>query len=145
MENVLITNWNKGTNTRFVINEKTNKSESLITKCIKSLNKEISELKGRENLTLKQIERTINGEIKEQDELRGWRFKGNGDVQLLVRVKGVIVNLSGNKNESFDVTNPTKDIVLEGMEYLKSQIENNRTNEKLLEYNKNSNVLKVLK
>ena len=145
MENVLITNWNKGTNTRFVINEKTNKSESLITKCIKSLNKEISELKGRENLTLKQIERTINGEIKEQDELRGWRFKGNGDVQLLVRVKGVIVNLTGNKNESFDVTNPTKDIVLEGMEYLKSQIENNRTNEKLLEYNKNSNVLKVLK
>jgi len=145
MEDVLITNWNKGTNTTFVINEKTNKSESLITKCIKSLNKEISELKGRENLTLKQIERTINGEIKEQDELRGWRFKGNGDVQLLVRVKGVIVNLSGNKNESFDVTNPTKDIVLEGMEYLKSQIENNRTNEKLLEYNKNSNVLKVLK
>ncbi|MAD50537.1 MAG: hypothetical protein CMC95_04480 [Flavobacteriales bacterium] len=145
MEDVLITNWNKGTNTKFEINEKTNKSESLITKCIKSLNKEISELKGRENLTLKQIERTINGEIKEQDELRGWRFKGNGDVQLLVRVKGVIVNLSGNKNESFDVTNPTKDIVLEGMEYLKSQIENNRTNEKLLEYNKKSNVLKVLK
>ena len=94
MEDVLITNWNKGTNTKFEINEKTNKSESLITKCIKSLNKEISELKGRENLTLKQIERTINGEIKEQDELRGWRFKGNGDVQLLVRVKGVIVNLS---------------------------------------------------
>jgi|TARA_R100000084_G_scaffold107360_1_gene67187 hypothetical protein len=145
MENVLITNWNKGTNTKFVINEKTNKSESLITKCIKSLNKEISELKGRENLTLKQIERTINGKVKEQDELRGWKFKGNGDVQLLVRVKGVIVNLTGNKNESFDVTNPTREIVLKELKKLKSEIENNCTNEILLKNNKNSNVLKVLK
>ena len=145
MENVLITNWNKGTNTKFVINEKTNKSESLITKCIKSLNKEISELKGRENLTLKQIERTINGKVKKQDKLKGQKFKGNGDVQLLVRVKGVIVNLTGNKNESFDVTNPTREIVLKELKKLKSEIENNYTNETLLELNKGSKVLSKLK